>query len=238
MERLKDQTPAVIPVSTLCTWGVIWPLSCPDKLIIYETIMKPFEIKLHTLPCFFAKMFMSVKILITFHAIKLSILSDTLFRTLVLCWSLVQHIIVITWLWRNPIVILHCEICIESGSQACNSSQDSSMRRTRYISQSSTTRSSVNLLSKVGCFAVLVFAFVLLSLSFLCVDVIVFAFLCIVCMIAFWYYASPILTIKISVTKIGLMDASQTSMVAAIIDNWGWSLNVYLCVGLVFWHMC
>jgi len=31
---------------------------------------------------------------------------------------------------------------------ACNSSQDSSMRRTRYISQSSTTRSSVNLLSK------------------------------------------------------------------------------------------
>ena len=154
---------------------------------------------------------------------NLSILSDTVFRTLVSCWSLVQHIIVITWLWR--IVILNCEFFIESGSQACNSSQDSSMRRTRYISQSSTTRSSVNLLSKVGCFAVLVFAFVLLSLSFLCVDVIVFAFLCIVCMIAFWYYASPILTIRISVTKKGLTDASQTSMVAAIIDNWGWSAN-------------
>ena len=150
---------------------------------------------------------------------NLSILSDTVFRTLVSCWSLVQHIIVITWLWR--IVILNCEFFIESGSQACNSSQDSSMRRTRYISQSSTTRSSVNLLSKVGCFAVLVFAFVLLSLSFLCVDVIA----CIVCTIAFWYYASPILTIKISVTKIGLMDASQTSMVAAIIDNWNWSAN-------------
>ena len=169
---------------------------------------------------------MSVKILTTFHAKKnLSILSDTLFRTLVSCWSLFQHIIVITWLWRNPIVILNCEFFIESRSQACNSSQDSSMRRTRYISQSSTTRSSVNLLSKVGCFAVLVFAFVLLSLSFLCVDVIVFAFLCIVCTIAFWYYASPILTIRISVTKKGLTDASQTSMVVAIIDNWGWSAN-------------
>jgi len=35
-----------------------------------------------------------------------------------------------------------------AGIPACNSSQDSSMRRTRYISQSSTTRSSVNLLSK------------------------------------------------------------------------------------------
>ena len=216
MERLKDQTPAMIPVRTFCTWWVIWPLSCPDKLNIYET-MKPFEIKLHTLPCFFAKMSMSVKILITVHAIKLSILSDTLFRTLVLCWSLVQHIIVITWLWRNPIVILNCEFFIESRSQACNSSQDSSMRRTRYISQSSTTRSSVNLLSKVGCCHC--------PCLCLCVVVLIFS-LC-------W---CPILTIKISFTKIGLMDASQTSMVAAIIDNWGWSLNVYLCVGLVFWH--
>ena len=104
---------------------------------------------------------------------NLSILSDSVFRTLVSCWSLVYHIIVITWLWRNPIVILNCESWIESGSQACNTSQDSSMRRTRYISQSSTTRSSVNLLSKVGCFAVLVFVFVLLSLSlpFLCISV-------------------------------------------------------------------
>ena len=69
MERLKDQTPVVIPVSTLCTWWVILPLSCPDKLNIYET-MKPFKIKLQKLPCFFSKMFMTVKILITFQAEK------------------------------------------------------------------------------------------------------------------------------------------------------------------------
>ena len=183
-------------------------------------------------------MFISVKILITFHAEK------TLVFYLTPCSGPLYHagrlfivIIVITWLWRNPIVILNCESWIESGSQACNSSQDSSMRRTRYISQSSTTRSSVNLLSKVGCchcpclclcIVVIVFSLcychclfpVLLSLalSLCCCHYLLFVllslslpFLCIVCTIAFWYYARPILTIRISVTKIGLMYASQTT---------------------------
>ena len=179
--------------------------------------MKPFEIKLHTLPGFFAKTFISVKILITLHAEKtlvfyLTASSGPLYHVgrlfIILSWSLgcegTQ-----SWFWIvNPEsnLVLRRATLLKTrrwGERA------TSVRAPPPEAPSTSSPKWVALLSlslSLCCCHYLFF--VLLSLSLQC--------LCIVCMIAFWYHASPILTIRISVTKKGLTDASQTSNVAAI----------------------